>query len=257
LGHNQDFLHNFLAMIAIPIELHPSFPSDVGVILLTESAKSDPNVIASLKAQLEAGKTVVITSGLLHALEGKGIEDLVELRTGMHAEVPSFTGAFGPGPGTALGAATKPILLPQIRFLTNDAWPVVRGIADNKAFPVLMDQYSRGKLLVLTIPDNFLRICTKRPAPALNAIRSYIVGDFPVRIEAPAQVSLFAYDNGTFIVESFRDQPADITILESQGSTLTNLASGAHPTPLPSVKPAQPTVGPHLSADRVKLEAHS
>ncbi len=114
-------MHNFLAMIAIPIELHPSFPSDVGVILLTESAKSDPNVIASLKAQLEAGKTVVITSGLLHALEGKGIEDLVELRTGMHAEVPSFTGAFGPGPGTALGAATKPILLPQIRFLTNDA----------------------------------------------------------------------------------------------------------------------------------------
>jgi len=82
LGHNQDFLHNFLAMIAIPIELHPSFPSDVGVILLTESAKSDPNVIASLKAQLEAGKTVVITSGLLHALEGKGIEDLVELGTG-------------------------------------------------------------------------------------------------------------------------------------------------------------------------------
>jgi len=69
-------------MIGIPIELRPSFPSDVGVILLTESAKSDPNVIASLKAQLEAGKTVVITSGLLHALEGKGSEDLVELRTG-------------------------------------------------------------------------------------------------------------------------------------------------------------------------------
>jgi hypothetical protein len=46
----------------------------------------------------------------------------------------------------------------------------------------------------------------------LNAIRSYIMGDFPVRIEARAQVSLFAYDNGTFIVESFRDQPADVRI---------------------------------------------
>jgi len=74
----------------------------------------------------------------------------------MPEEVTSFIGAFGPGPGTALGAATKPILVPQIRFLTNDAWPVVRVIADNQAFPVLlMDQSSRGKLLVLTLPDNF------------------------------------------------------------------------------------------------------
>ena len=58
-------------MIGIPIELYASFPSEALVILLTESAKSDPNVIASVKAQLEAGKTVVITSGLLHALEAK------------------------------------------------------------------------------------------------------------------------------------------------------------------------------------------
>jgi hypothetical protein len=254
----EDFLHNFLGMIGIPIELYPSFPSDAGVILLTESAKSDPNVIASMKAQLEAGKTVVITSGLLHSLEGKGIEDLVELRTtGMHEEVTSFIGALGPGPGTALGAATKPILFPQIRFLTNDAWPVVRGIADNNAFPILlMDQYSKGTLFVLTIPDNFTDLY-EMPVPTLNAIRSYIMGDFPVRIEGPAQVSLFAYDNGTFIGESFRDQPADVTILVPQGSTLTNLVSGDHPALMPPLKPAQPTGRPHLSAYRVRLRAHS
>jgi hypothetical protein len=254
----EDFLHNFLGMIGIPIELYPSFPSDVGVILLTESAKSDPNVIASMKAQLDAGKTVVITSGLVHALEGKGIEDLVDLRTtGMHEEVTSFIGALGPGPGTALGAARKPILFPQIRFLTNDAWPVVRGIADNNAFPVLlMDQYSRGKLFVLTIPDNFTDLY-EMPVPALNAIRSYIMGDFPVRIESPAQVSLFAYDNGTFIVESFRDQPVDVTILVPQGSTLTNLVSGDHLAPMLPVKPEQRTGGPPTSAYRVKVQAHS
>jgi hypothetical protein len=66
----------------------------------------------------------------------------------------------------------------------------------------------------------------------LNAIRSYIMGDFPVRIEARAQVSLFAYDNGTFIVESFRDQPADVRIRVPPSATLTNLVSGDHPAQL-------------------------
>jgi len=255
----EDFLHNFLGMIGIPIELYSTFPTDAQVILLTESAKSDPSVIASMKAQLEAGKTVVITSGLLHALEGKGIEDLIELRTtGMHEPVTSFIGAFGPGPGTDLGDATKPILFPQILFLTNDAWPVVRGIADKNAFPILlMDQYGKGKLFVLTIPDNFTDLY-EIPAPTLNAIRSYIMGDFPVRIEGPAQVSLFAYDNETFIVESFRDQPADVTILVPPGSTLTNLISGDHPAALPPVKPSRGARVPNLDERyRVKVQPHS
>ena len=64
------------------------------------------------------------------------------------------------------------------------------------------------------------------PEPVLNAIRSYVMGSFPVRIEAPAKVSLFAYDNGTSIVESFRDEPASVTILVPAGSGVTNLVSG-------------------------------
>jgi hypothetical protein len=254
----EDFLHNFLGMIGIPIELYPTFPNDAGVILLTESAKSDPNVVGSMKAQLQAGKTVVLTSGLLRALEGKGIEDLVELRTtGMQEPVTSFIGAFGPGSGTSLGSATQPILFPQIRFLTNDAWPVVRGIADNNAFPILlMNQYSKGKLFVLTIPDNFTDLY-EIPAPALNAIRSYLLGDFPVRIEAPAKVSLFAYDNGSFIVESFRDQPVEVTILVPADSTLTNLVTGDHPAQRPREKPPQRTDAPPLSAYRVEVQPHS
>ncbi len=254
----EDFLHNFLGMIGIPIELYPTFPSDASVVLLTESAKADPNVISSMKAQLQAGKTVVLTSGLLQALEGKGIEDLIELRTsGMQEPITRFIGAFAPGSGTNLGDTTKPILFPQIRFLTNDAWPIVRGIADNNAFPILlMDQYGAGKLFVLTIPDNFTDLY-EIPEPALNAIRSYILADFPVRLEAPAQVSLFAYDNGTFIVESFRDQPVDATILLPEGEALTNLVSGEKPAPSPPQKPTRRSMASPRSAYHVQVQPHS
>jgi hypothetical protein len=213
-----------------------------------------------MKAQLEAGKTVVITSGLLKALEGKGIEDIVELRTsGMQEPVTSFIGAFGPGPGSQLGSTAKPILFPQIRFLTNDAWPLVRGIADNNAFPILLvDQYGKGKLFVLTIPDNFTDLY-EIPEPALNAIRSYVMTDFPVRLDAPAKVSLFAYDNGSFIVESFRDEPTDVTILLPEGSALTNLVTGDHPAALPPAKPQRGIYPPQTrgNAFRVHLQPHS
>ncbi len=224
----EDFLHNFLGMIGIPIDLRPTFPRDANVILLTEAAKFDPNIIGEMKEQLQVGKTAIITSGFLQAMEGKGIEDIVELRfSPMAVPVTSFLGAFGPGAGTDLGKPQNAILFPQIRFFTNDAWPLIRGIADDNAFPILlMDKYGAGNLFVLTVPDNFTDLY-KLPEPTLNALRGYFMGSFPVRIEAPAKVSLFAYDNGSLIVESFRDEPAQVTVLGSSSTKhLKNLQTG-------------------------------
>lgn len=83
----------------------------------------------------------------------------------MQEPVTSFIGAFGPGSGTSLGTATMPILFPQIRFLTDDAWPIIRGIADNNAFPILlMNQYGKDKLFVLTIPT-ISPICMRSRSP--------------------------------------------------------------------------------------------
>jgi len=223
----EDFLHNFLGLIGIPIEMYPVFPSTASVILLTEGAALDPKLVDEIKQQLDAGKTVVMTSGLWHALQGKGVEDLAEIRyTDEKVAVKSFIGAFGAGAGVDIGQSAARILIPHLRFLTNDAWPVVRGIADNNGFPILlMNQYSNGKLYVLTIPDNFTDLYLL-PDATLNAIRSYVLGDFPVRVEGPAKVSIFAYDNGAFVVESFRDEPASVTVLASKASSLKDLVSG-------------------------------
>jgi hypothetical protein len=245
----EDFLHNFFGMIGIPIELCPTFPKNADVVILTESAKFDPNIIKEMKAQLEAGQTVVITTGLVHALEGKGMEDLVELRLSPLPEpVTSFLGAYGPGAGNDLGKAAHPILFPQIRFLTNDAWPVIRGIASDNAFPILlMDKYGAGNLFVLTVPDNFTDLYAL-PEPTLNALRSYLMGSFSVRIEAPAKVSMFAYDNGSLIVESFRDEPIEVTVLTGAAfSHLKNLQTGESLTGTPGR-----TSPEHLSAQAPK-----
>ncbi len=201
----EDFLHNYLGMIGIPIDLYPYFPTNADLVLLTESAKFDPDIVAKIKAQLAAGKSVVITSGLLHALADRGINDIVELRyTDRKLLAHEFYGGFGAGNGADLGNdPNAAILFPVIEFLTNDAWPLVRATANGGACPLLlMDRYSKGVLYVLTIPDNFADLYRLPPA-VTSALKSYLMRGFPVRLDGPSQVALFAYDNNTFIVESY------------------------------------------------------
>jgi hypothetical protein len=65
-------------------------------------------------------------------------------------------------------------------------------------------KYSKGVLYVLTIPQSQGDLYSL-PADVLAAIRGVVCRDMYVRLEAPSQVSLFVYDNDTFIVESFRE----------------------------------------------------
>ena len=222
----EDFLHNYLGMIGIPIDLHPEFPSEAKTVLLTEEASFDPKLVSKIRTHLESGGNVVITSGLLKELQGKGIEQIADIRaTGNILRVNEYWGASGAGAGADLGK-TKDLPVPEIAFQTNDAWPVVRGTANGRGAPLLlMNRYSKGILFVLTIPENANDLYSL-PQPTLTAIREYIMSGFPVSIDAPAKVSLFAYDNNSFVVESYLDAPVKVTIsTEGDSTRLRNLAT--------------------------------
>ena len=251
----EDFLQNYLGDIGIPIEMTPQFPTDAPVVLLTEQAKADPQIVAKIKAQLTAGKSVVITTGLLRALQGQGIEDIVEAQlTGRVEAVSDYIRGYGAGSGQSLNepGAAAPILIPELRFYTNDAWPIVRAVASDKGFPILlMDRYSNGVLYVLTIPENQGDLY-RLPQPVLGEIRTYVQQDFPVRIDAPARVSLFAYDNGAFVVESFRPGAAEVTVhVKGHASRLRDLQSGAMVQAEPHTGAAERT------AFKITLQPHS
>ena len=54
-----------------------------------------------------------------------------------------------------------------------------------------------------------------------------MLGDFPVRMEGPNKVSLFAYDNHTFVVESYLSHPATVTVAITDGiARIVNMESG-------------------------------
>jgi len=225
----EDFLHNYLGMIGIPVDLRPEFPANSDLILLTECAKSDPDIVTKIKGQLRAGKSVVITSGLLRALQGKGIEDIADIRwTDRKFLAHEYAGGFGAGNFSTLdGGTNASVLFPEIDFLTNDSWSLVRAEANGNGFPLLlMNRYSKGVLYVWTMPDNFTDLYALPPA-VTSTIKNYVMRGFPVRLDGPSQVVLFAYDNSAFIVQNFSATAADVKISTLGSATnLKNLVTG-------------------------------
>ncbi|MBN2523618.1 MAG: hypothetical protein JXB24_10110 [Bacteroidales bacterium] len=218
----EDFLPSFLGMAGLPIELVPYFPAGDSMILLTASAAFDPDIVPKIRQQLLDGKSVTITSGLLKILQDKGLDDIAELRyTGDKAIVNKYAIARNLVEGN-----TKEILIPQIKYLTNDSWEIVYALNGPNGWPILHEaEYAKGSLFVLTIPDNYADL-SNYPEPVLNTIRAYLAGYHEVQLQAPGNVSIFMYDNHTFIVESFCDDKVSVKLAanEASGSLIDLLA---------------------------------
>lgn len=220
----EDFLHNFIGMCGVPMDLSPAFPSGAGTLFLAETAAADPAVTDRIRERLTAGASVVITSGLLQALRDRGIGDIVELDvTGKRTAASDFAAGWAPPV-----KSDKPILLPQIAYRTNDSWEEVSFLSNGMGWPLLHEaDYASGRLYVLAVPDNPADLYDL-PAAVLNRIRQVLSGGLPVRVEGPSRVSLFLYDNGVCVAESFRDEPADIVLVgDGRFQSLVDAVSGS------------------------------
>jgi hypothetical protein len=204
----EDFLINYMGMAGMPMELTSEFPEEAKMIFLSETAKYDPDIVAKIKNQLKNGKDVMITSGLFRALQDKGIQDIVEMTyTDRKADVETFV--VGRGRYTA----DAKIKIPQFTYHTNDSWEDISSLDYGNGWPVLQQiAYSNGNMFVWVVPENFSHIYAL-PAEVLDRLRSVLSYDVPVRIEGPSQVALFTYDDGSFVVESFRDEPTKINVV--------------------------------------------
>jgi hypothetical protein len=220
----EDYLHNYLGMIGIPIDLYPVFPSDTKMLLLTESAKFDADIVNKISDWLIGGKDVLITSGLLRALQGKGIEKIVELEyTDRKALVTDFSAGFRGG----ANKSSKEILIPQIQYLTNDSWTDIEALGGPVGWPLLHQaRYGNASIFVLTIPESFGDLYLLPPG-VLNRIRDILCSDLNFRIEGAAKVSLFIYDNNMIIVESFLPEETKVRIVAGGGiAKLGDIISG-------------------------------
>ena len=218
----EEFLQNYLGMIGLPMDMYPTFSEGRKTVLLTAQAAADPALTEKIDRQLKAGGDVVITTGLLKAVPEK-IAPICELRCD---DLKAIVNDFG-----RYGKSGRDIIIPQVRYWTNDSWEVVsagRPLSGGvSGWPILhRATYSQGTLYVLTIPDDFGNLYDY-PEAALNEIRRRMSRDLDLYLEGPAKVGLFLYDNKTVIVENFNDEPVDVKLVGTAGlKQLTDLETG-------------------------------
>ncbi len=218
----EDFLHNYIGMLGIPMEMVPAYPTDAKTIFLTASAAFDPQIVDKVKESVRGGGHVIITSGLLKKLAGKGLNDIAELQTtDQKIAVDQYMARFRVVQGTSK------ILFPEILFATNDAWSDVSGVSGAMGYPILVEaSYGKGVLYVLAIPDNVADLYLL-PADVLDSIKRVMLKESWMRTETPAKIALFTYDNKTAVIGSFLDSPELVTIVTDKSITkLQDFESG-------------------------------
>lgn len=219
----EDFLPNYMGMIGIPMDIVPVFPENEPIVFLTEQARFDPEIVAKIKKQLLSGKDVMVTSGFLKAMQDKGLSDIVELRvTGAKASVKEFAAGWGPHI-----FSENEMLIPEIKYITNDSWEVVSAFDQTNGWPIVhRGDYTKGKLYVLTIPDNVIDLYNL-PVDVLSRIKEILMPAMPAILEAPGYTSLFVYDNNTVIVESFKNEKQQVKLrLADTYSKAVDLVTG-------------------------------
>jgi hypothetical protein len=118
------------------------------------------------------------------------------------------------------------ILVPYLKYPTNDAWEIVTCLSKGNGYPLLMGtNYGKGVLYILTIPDNFNDLYYL-PPQVLNTVRRAFSKNLKINLEGPSRVCIFLYDNDTFILHSFLTHPSAVNIaIEGKGLRLRELIS--------------------------------
>jgi hypothetical protein len=226
------YLQSYLGMIGIPMDMYPDFPADRDTILLTEQAKADPQIVDKIWQQLNAGKTVVMTNGLVKALQGKGMDQLVDVEDNGRTVITNkfaFKRRIGEEPNNYY-CSQSDIIMPQIAYGIVDIDPIIQAIyKDDSRSPVLLQLQGllKGRLFILVIPENDSDLY-QLPQEILTQIRKELMGDVPVYLDSPSKISLFTYDNNTFVTRSYLTNASRYKIVIKKPSTkLFDLQTGA------------------------------
>lgn len=201
-SQGEDHLEDYLGMAGIAFDPTPVFPENARRLFLTQAAHRDPHIMEKLERYVRNGGKAVITSGFMIEALGKGMEQMTSVRyrgRRFSAEdynvkgIDSFFSSFIHG--------EKPIMFPLLEHRNNASWSLINGTnGDLSASILIRDTYGRGQTVCLAVPDCYSDI-KHLPPEVLTRIRYEFCSD--IYLDAPAQHSIFTYDNDTFGIYSY------------------------------------------------------
>lgn len=236
-SQGEDNIQDFLGMHGFPITPTPWFPEDADTLLLTESSAYDSDIVDKLETYLTNGHKAIVTSGFVKATLDKGLMRITSLRDrGCTATVREYAAEaslfwnrwerdYGP----------KPVTIPVLEFRNNATWGAIcKGIADEEAYTLLArDTYGKGQMYTLVVPDSFSDL-KNYPKLILSRMRR----EFAVNgiwLDSKPMISLFVYDNDTFLVYPYVDNntyDSDLYVHVKEAKSLLSPDSGRTIEPL-------------------------
>jgi hypothetical protein len=229
-SHGEDYLHNYIGMLGIPLEPYPTYPEKAKTIFLTKSAAMDKDIVSKVAKSLNEGADVIVTSGFLEDAASLGFQEILAnvTVTNRKARVNSY--AYSNDGGVCFGGreeSAKGIEIPQLEFQTNDTWELIGGFGEDNSFPILIKTiYGKGHLYILTIPQDYGDMY-HYPRKILLPIRQLFLKDSPIVLDSVSKVGLFLYDNDCFILHSFIPWYDEVCITLKEGyNAVEDLVNG-------------------------------
>lgn len=227
----EDHLYDYLGMLGIPFELTPNFPGTAEApLLITAGAAADEAVVGKMKRFLEQGGQIVMTSGFVERMTGRGAEDFTTLRpTGKRLSVQQFAQHTHSCTFDDFTLSAEPLAYPVFDYSTNGTWQQIVALSGHNNIPVLMyDNYGKGKIHTLIVPDHTPDLW-KLPEPVVTQLRGLFTRRLalPYELLGPANAGLFTYENGTFVLENFAPQPQKWKLRLPEGRSVSGLTAAA------------------------------
>ncbi len=236
-SQGEDNVQDFLGMNGFPVLPTPNFEADAPSMLLTASSACDSDIIDKLEAYVAKGGKAVITSGFVKATLGRGLERLTSIRDRCRSmTVKDFAAEYSFFYNRWLReSSVKAVSVPVLEFRNNSTWGAVcKGICEEEACTLFaLDTYGDGQIYTLVLPEAFSEI---KYYP--EAVRSRMRKEFAVngiRMDAAPQISLFVYDNDTFVIYPYVDNntyDSDITVYVNGAKSIVDVTTGRELQPL-------------------------
>ena len=207
-SQGEDNVQDHLGMNGFPIYTTPFFPEDAPVLLLTASSAYDEDIVDKLEQYLIKGGKAMVTTGFVGKCLDKGLKRITSIRpVNRHVSLSEYM-LEGRWHWTNVRGA-KEVTVPVVEFRNNATWAALcKGLKNEESYTLLCeDTYGKGKMMTVVIPESFTDI-RELPAEVLTRIRKEFAVD-GIYIEGPANISIFPYDNDTFVLYDYVTSWAD------------------------------------------------
>lgn len=201
-SQGEDNVQDHLGQNGFPLVTTPFFPEKEKTIFLTASSAYDPDIVDKLEQYLIRGGKAIVTDGFVRAALPMGLSRITSLKfRDRYVTLTDYMLEYNFQWTSVKGA--NPVSFPIMEFRNNATWGALcKGLKNEESYTLLTeDTYGDGKMMMLVVPDSFTDI-REIPKEVLGRMRR----EFQVNgiyLEGDPNVSLFVYDNDTFLLYNY------------------------------------------------------